>query len=271
MWRADLSAVWHIVYTIFIMSIDEKDAWQILHRYVADLLAIDADSVLAVYAIGSLGGGYYRSGQSDIDSAIIVQDGSAHIWGNNQAASPRLQALNQHYLEAYHIPKDFGPFALQARDLFPPYDPAQESVQEIARLKVQSRLVYGSFDLDAVPMPTPEDALRDAQHFESWWHAEFESAQPIGQMSEAACMNTILLHLRRFLWIKRNVIEFDKLNTVARYLANDPPFVDSTALQLVEASLAGQHLTAIELDQLRYWAEWLRPQMNACVGIELLE
>ena len=53
--------------------IDETTAWEILRRYVQDCLQIDATSLLAVYAIGSLPAGYYRPGQSDIDFTLRVE------------------------------------------------------------------------------------------------------------------------------------------------------------------------------------------------------
>lgn len=231
------------------MTIDEAAAWDILHRAIEELLAIDTASVLAVYAIGSLGGGYYRPGQSDIDAIFITQDGSTPIWGDHANPSPRLRELNQHYQETYGIGIDLGP-ALASK-LFPPYDPVHISVQGIARLKVQGRCVHGSYDLECVPMPTLEDALQDAQRCETWWRDEYAPTHPIEQMGEIECVNIILNHLKRFLWIKRNIIEFDKRKVVALYLANDPPYVDDAALRLVEASLAGQRLTAEELGQLR--------------------
>ncbi|GAH08711.1 unnamed protein product, partial [marine sediment metagenome] len=51
--------------------IDEKTAWKILKRYAEDCIQIDSSSLLAIYAIGSLPGGYYRPGQSDIDAILI--------------------------------------------------------------------------------------------------------------------------------------------------------------------------------------------------------
>ena len=152
--------------------------------------------------------------------------------------------------------------------LFPPYDPAHISVQGIAQLKVHGRCVYGSYDLDQVPMPTIEDVLCDAQRYETWWRDEYEPAHPIEQMPDMECVSTMLNHLKRFLWIKRGIVEFDKRKTVALYLANDPPLSDAAAPRLVDASLADQQVSAAELERLRLWAAQLRPQMNAELGIQ---
>ena len=56
--------------------ISEEKAFKIVQEFLTDILQISQD-VLALYVIGSLGGGYYRPGQSDIDTAVIVRDNAA--------------------------------------------------------------------------------------------------------------------------------------------------------------------------------------------------
>jgi predicted nucleotidyltransferase len=251
-------------------AIDEVMAWEILDRYAGDCLRIDSNSLLAIYAIGSLAGGYYRPGQSDIDAVLIVKNGSEHIWGNSETPSTHLEGLNRKYLETYKIPKDFGPFPLLEGELFPPYNPDRHCLPlEIARLKLQGKCIYGNFDLGPVPMPTTEDFLRDAQHFEEWWQDEFSKNTPLKSMSPAACVNTIFMHLSRFLRIKKGVIEFDKQKLIEKYLENAPPFTDDEAFRLVKASLDSRSLSAAENERLRQYTGKLRGQMNTYLGIRV--
>lgn len=245
--------------------INEQHAWEILDRYVADCLQIDSCTLLAVYAIGSLGGGYYRPGQSDIDAVLIVQDGSDHIWGTGEELSAPLEALNGRYKEQYQVPKDFGAFPLQEQELIPPYGP--EVPSEVARLKLQGKCVYGDYDLAVVPMPTAEDFLQEVQHFEMWWRDEFAKSMPPDRMSPAACTNVILMHLGRYLRIKRDVVEFDKRRLIPVYLKHAPPFVDNEAFRLAEAVLALQELSQAELTRLREGMSDLRARMNAHLGV----
>lgn len=234
-----------------------------------DCLKIDRDSLLAVYATGSLGGGYYRPGQSDIDAVLIVRDGSQDIWGDLDTASKPLEALNRAYKEQYQIPKDFGPFALQEHELYPPYSTESDVLAlEIARLEVQGVCVYGEYDLEPVPMPTAEDFRQDAQRFERWWRDEFSKTTPIETFSGTACVNAILMLLGRYLRIERGVLEFDKRLVTSRYLENEPPFVDEKAFRLVADSLASRVLSEQEVKQLRETVKRLRTQMNAHLGIE---
>ena len=248
--------------------IDEKAAWDILQKFSEDCREIDSSSLIAIYATGSLPGGYYRPGQSDIDAVLIIKNGSEDVWGNSEKPSKALEELNRQYLEMYQIPKDFGPFPLQESELFPPYDPENDFLtQEITRLKFQGKLVYGNFDLEEIPLPSIENILADAKHFEEWWRDQFSIATKVEGMSPEACVNTILIHLRRFLQIKRGVIEFNKLKVVATYLDNEPPFINSEALRLVTDSLALQILTDDDIEFLRGYVEELRSKMNVHLGI----
>jgi len=249
-------------------SIDEQTARQILDRYVEDCLKIDAHSLIAVFAIGSLAGGYYRPGQSDIDAVLIVENASDPVWGTIEKSSHLLEELNRHYFEIYKIPKAFGPFPLQVKELFPPYDPGADVLTlEIARLKIQGKLVYGHFDLDAVPMPTKDDLLIGAQRFEEWSRDEFSKTEAGKHMSSTACVNTILMHLSRFLLIKKGIFEFNKLKIVARYLENDPPYVNDRAFRLVMTSMSSRQLSEIDAGFLRDYVHELRPKMNAYLEI----
>lgn len=255
--------------------IEENSAWDILFRYVEDCLSIDSDSLVAIYATGSLPGGYYRPGQSDIDAALIVENGTEAIWGDLETESEPLRKLNRRYLETYQIPKDFGPFPLQPRELFPPYDPPYTGLAgnvltlEIARLKVQGKRVYGALDLEAVPMPTAEDFLQEVQRFEEWLRDEFLGTYPIEAMSPTVCANTILMHLSRFLRVRRDILEFDKRKLIQRYRESEPPFAPEEAFCLVEAHLMSRALSWSEEERLRRSARTLRDQMNAYLGVTL--
>jgi len=218
--------------------ISEEAAWNILQKYTEDCREIDSSSLIAIFATGSLSGGYYRPGQSDIDAVLIVRNGAEHIWGNSEKPSKPMEELNRQYLETYQIPKDFGPFPLQESELLPPYHLENDLLPlEITRLKIQGKLIYGYFNLDEVPMPSTEDLFVGASHFEEWWRDQFWTVTKDEEMSPEACINTILIHLSRFLQIKRGVIEFNKLKVVSAYLDNEPPFINNKAFQLVMDSL----------------------------------
>jgi len=47
-------------------------AWQELHRFSDQIRALQSAEIRAVFAIGSLPGGYFRPGQSDLDAVVIL-------------------------------------------------------------------------------------------------------------------------------------------------------------------------------------------------------
>lgn len=85
----------------------------------------------------------------------------------------------------------------------------------------------------------------------------------IEALSETACVNTILMHLGRYLQTEWGVLEFDKRRVIERYLESDPPFVDQEAFRLIQASLAAQPRSERQVERLRQAVTCLRAQINA--------
>jgi len=252
--------------------IEEKTAWDILKSYAVECARIDSLSLVALFAIGSLPGGYYRPGQSDIDAVLIVADGSEAIWGassslTTDAPSNRLADLNKKYRQHYDIPKDFGPFPLQPHELLPPYDPNKELTLEIARLKLQGKLVYGAFSMQNIPMPAKKDFLADFKQFEEWWDNDFAGKYPPERFSLTACSNTILAHLNRYLIIEKGIIQFDKRQIIPLCLANNGLLLDKQQLDVVQKHLELKDVAEAELKELRQYAVDLRRNMNSLLKI----
>ena len=116
-------------------------------------------------------------------------------------------------------------------------------------------------------MPTSADFLTAAQRFEAWWSAEFAKSTPLEVMSPTACVNTILIHLSRFLQIKKNIIEFNKHKIIPTYLAHQPPYMQPAAFACVETLLAGGDSTPAYTELLRGCVAELRSCMNTHLGI----
>jgi hypothetical protein len=248
-------------------TIDEITAWNILRHYSTECSQIHPDSLIAVYAIGSLPGGYYRPGQSDIDAVLIVSDGSEAIWGNSDTPSKKLATLNERYKQYYGIPNDFNPFPLQPRELHPPYDPDKELTLEIARLKLQGKLIYGAFSLNDIPMPAREDFLKDFQHFEEYWENDFSINTAVERMTSTQCTNTILMHLHRYLIIEKGAFEFDKWKIVPLCIAHDTPFRNKSALDIVQKYLLSEHISRQQTKSLRQYVSDLKYNMNKLLKI----
>lgn len=213
-------------------SISEEKAIEIVHKFLDEIRQEDS-GVIALYLIGSLGGGYYRPGQSDIDTIIIVCDDAA-------ITQKRMDEIAKKYWQSYKIPKGFGSIMIYLSELSPPYIKSEaddfEFTVEIARLKSQGKAVFGEINLDDIQMPSRDDFCKDALKMEKWFAKEFgypmfEKLQIVG------CVNTILGLLRRYLMIEKGVFEFNKFLTIESYMRNDPPLVDESIFNFIQKNL----------------------------------
>jgi predicted nucleotidyltransferase len=240
--------------------ISEQRALEIVQEFLTEIRAIDDDGILALYVIGSLGGGYYRPGQSDIDTVIIVRDDA-------KLTEPQCDEIADKHQRKYAIPKGFGSIVIHESELYPPYIKSEtdefEFSVEIARLKTQGKAIYGKIDyLDRVPMPTREHLIKDGQIFERWITGATDVPDE-DNLSETACVNSIMMYLRRFLMIEKGIFEFNKFLVVDVYLANQPPLVDESVFEYIQHYLQGElHSDDQRLLQLRESVKRFRKYYN---------
>lgn len=239
--------------------ISKEKAFDIVKEFQNELLTIDPDGILALYLIGSLGGGYYRPRQSDIDTVLIVKD-------NACLTQETTEEIAAKYQERYHVPKGFGAVLIYERELFPPYLKSEieefEFSVEIARLKTQGLLIYGDYSLDHVPMPTKEHLITDAKIMEHWFLSAF--GYPMyDKLDITSCVNCILIQLRRFLMIEHNVFEFNKFKTIGAYLQYSPAIVDDAVFSFICRFLNGETTgTEQDLQMLRTYGQTLSDYNN---------
>jgi RimJ/RimL family protein N-acetyltransferase len=241
-------------------AISEARALEIVGEFLEEIRAVDDAGIIALYVIGSLGGGYYRPGQSDIDTVIIVRDDAV-------ITEPQCDEIADRYREKYAIPKGFGSIVIHERELYPPYTKSEtdefEFSVEIARLKTQGKAIYGKIDyLDKVPMPTREHLIKDGQIFERWI-AGTTDVPSEDNLSEAACVNSVLMYLRRWLMIEKGVFEFNKFLVVDEYMRNAPPLIDERVFTHIRSYLRGEtHADGHMLTELRECVKRLRKYYN---------
>jgi len=212
----------------------KEKAFEIISEFKDEIIGIDSVGVLAIYLIGSLGGGYYRPGQSD--TVIIVKDDAL-------ISQKEIEEIADKYCQKYSVPKGFGAVVIQEKELFPPYVKSEieefEFSIEIARLKTQGLLFYGQYSLNHVPMPTKDHLLKDALIMEKWLYSEF--GYPMyDKLSVTACINCILGTMRRFLMIEKYVFEFNKFETIKVYLDHSPDIIDEKVFSFIDSYLRGE-------------------------------
>jgi len=215
--------------------ISEAQAMDIVREFLSEILK-ECSNIIALYVIGSLGGGYYRPGQSDIDTAIIVSD-------NALITQQRIDKIAGKYWKAYNVPKGFGSIMIRLSELSPPYVKSEaddfEFTVEIARLKIQSKVIYGGINLDNVAMPSRNDFKKDALIMEHWFAKEFGYPM-FDKLQITGCVNTILGYLRRYLMIEKGIFEFNKFETIKVYLNHEPPILNQPVFDFIMRKLNGE-------------------------------
>ena len=212
--------------------ITESKALKIVNEFL-DEIRCEENDILALYLVGSLGGGYYRPGQSDIDTIIIVSDDAAII-------QERIDEIAKKYWYKYNIPKGFGSVMIRLSELSPPYLKSEaedfEFTVEIARLKTQGKTIFGEINLNEIKMPSKEDFIKDAIIMEKWFTKEFGDPM-FEKLQITGCVNTILGYLRRYLMIEKRIFKFNKFLTVETYLRYDPPIINLAVFDFIHKKL----------------------------------
>ena len=248
------------------MVIGYNEAIEIAYKFANEIGEIHHDNILAVFVIGSLGSDYYRPGQSDIDTLVITK----YNRNKRNYMKKEIRATADKYQSGYNVPKGFGAIVFAEEQLYPPYVKSEELILEILRLKTQSKLIYGEYEINEIPMPHKQAIIDDAINFQEW----VDSTQKNKTLEElakdfdsVAFVNSILIVLRRYLIIQHNVIEFNKFKTIGFYLENTPPLVNDEVFDFITLLL---HERANEVDfskalRMVEWRKKLYAKINSLV------
>ena len=210
-----------------------EQAINIAFEFAKELKDILKDKLLAVFAIGSLGSDYYRPGQSDIDTIIITNLKREEL----KLYKKDIRKLADSYQEKYNVPKGFGAILLAEEQLYPPYIAEEELVLEIYRIKLQSKLIYGNYDITKILNPSKDAIIEDARAFEKWRQEEHKNNPDFKINNNIMLVNSTLMMLKRYLMIKCDIMEFNKFKVVSLYMKNNPPYVDEELFEFIEKSL----------------------------------
>jgi hypothetical protein len=250
------------------MAISYDEAVNIAKKFAEELNDKYNNKILAVFTIGSLGGDYYRPGQSDIDTVVITSC-------NREEATiinGEIETIADKYWKKYDVPKGFGAIVFAEEQLYPPYIAKEELILEILRLMTQSKLIYGNYDIKKIPLPDKQAMIDNENAFEDWMA---ESAKKANQGNEAepqisfseldkqVFVNGTLWHIRRFLMINRDIIEFNKFKLIDLYLKNNPPIVDDVIFKTINNVLHDSYdlITDEQMQTLSKWRDNFRVQM----------
>ena len=115
-------------------------------------------------------------------------------------------------------------------------------ILEIYRIKLQSKLIYGNYDITKIPNPTKNNIIEDAKAFEKWRLEEHKNNPDFRINNNIMLVNSTLMMLKRYLMIKCDIIEFNKFKVVDLYMKNNPPYVDEELFDFIEKSLCNEDI-----------------------------
>jgi len=241
-------------------EISYDEAMRIATKFAHELADAFPGKIIAVFVIGSLGSDYYRPGQSDIDTVVITSC-------NRKKAAKlerKIEVIQNRYWKEYRVPKGFGAIVFAQEQLYPPYVKEEELIQEILRLKTQSKPVYGNYDIAQIPMPDKQAIKDDAIAFQAWADAEKKKNPDFPGWNVQTLVNSTLLVLRRYLMLRHDIIEFNKFKTIGLYLAHDPPMVNDEVFDFIERALHDNDI-ALDDETLSSMVRW-REELSAVIN-----
>ena len=238
-------------------------AIHIAKKFAGELAEKYPEKIAAVFVIGSLGGDYYRPGQSDIDTAIVTSCGRSE----SAEIKKGVKVIQNRYWKEYDVPKGFGAVVFAKEQLHPPYVKEEELILEILRLKTQSKLIYGDYDISRTPMPDKQAIIDDAAAFQAWVDGEKAKNPDFPGWNVPTLINSTLMILKRYLMIAHGIIEFNKFKTISLYIANDPPIVNDEVFSFIETALSDNDIEVSESKLLRMveWNKELCAEINDLV------
>ncbi len=186
-------------------AIDEAKAWAIVRGFAADVAHRVSPFCRAVAVIGPLGAGRYRPGLSDIDTTVILRD-------DTPASFSRIvKSVAHEWTDRYALSKEVGALCLRANQLRRPYDPRDELVPEIVRLKHEGHIIEGSFNLATIDEPRTEDFVAYARVFYPWLR-QFRTQQPA--RTPDTTVDCILAELRLAAWFSSGEYVLDSWEVI---------------------------------------------------------
>lgn len=241
---------------------NEEQAWTLLHEFAREASSIDPPKIKAIIAIGSLPGGYYRQGQSDLDIVIIMADADQ---ASGFAKTNFLTAIREtisKFQSCCDEETKLEAILVSESDLNATNDEGfLLNPQLNARLKVQGHILFGGYDLGLVPMPSPSDLLNEFRQNETRDMSDGETQDK--QHDPNGLIKYVFYLIRSYLSIVHSVFDFNKLTLLDTYKKHTPLYEDETFFELINKSLTGEQLDPQKIAELNTHVNNLRLKITS--------
>lgn len=195
--------------------LDETAIWAALEELSQRFLKAPLERFKALFVIGSLAGGYFQPGRSDVDLVAL--------FAGQRPAPERVTELAE-LLE--RILMQYAPgFEVEILPRFEsdleedPKSGLYQNPDLAARLLIQSRLLAGSYPLGQLRMPGPADFQASFPDHLSWWRIHHGAVETMSPLLQA---KYLLMILRFWLAVLRGNLVYRKQALVERYKDAQP-------------------------------------------------
>ncbi len=205
-------------------TLSEAAVWSLLEGIAGRVQDAHLPGFKALFVIGSLAGGYYKPGQSDVDLLALFA-GSRPGEGEYKRQLEVLESLVGNRPENLDI------------DILPCYESDLEKdpntglyihADLVARLLIQCRQLAGAYDLGNLKMPGPRDFEAEFPTQVRFWQANNGAPETCAAPLQA---KYLFLVLRFWLAALRNQLIYNKTELIAAYRQAKPSQVLSPALE----------------------------------------
>ena len=213
-----------------------------LETFASSANALGLRQARAIIAIGSLPGGYFRPGQSDLDLIVLFHGTPPADAAFSQAEREEMERLKKLAAQAspFEIELIFLHESRLARDPLTGCLPYADFVQ---RLRSQSKLLWGRVDLASLTAPEREDFVCAFKRYLEYEQDKLgmEFSQAWTQSPLAELLKHALVLMRTFLLVRRGILEYDKTRIARLYTENRPPAPLPQALaRCIDLRFAGE-------------------------------
>ncbi len=214
-------------------------AWQELQDFARALQELHAPQIRAAFVIGSFPGGYFRSGQSDLDVVIILAGSPPEDELTCQEHQTLRQAIKR--IASIASPYEIEPLFIYETELKrDPHSGLLPRADFALRLLLQSQLLMGDFDLHEVDQPLPQDFTYVLQRYLEYFQHKID-LDGFDQVSLSDLVKHVLTLMRYALIICRQHVQYNKLAVLQDYLRLIPEIPLPHSLQkAIEKSLLGE-------------------------------
>lgn len=204
--------------------LSEKAVWSLLEKIAERVCKANLPGFKAFFVIGSLAGGYYKPGQSDVDLMALFT-GSRPAEDEYQRQAELLDSLVGKMPENLDI------------DILPSYESdlsinldtgLYQNPDLVARLLSQSRQLAGAYDLSNLKMPGPRDFLAEYPSQLTWWQASYG---PLETCPASLQAKFLLLVLRSWLAVFHDQLIYNKTDLITAYKNANPSQALTPALE----------------------------------------